>query len=380
MDTVAESFDVLSLSELYSVNAGRIELAKKRQTALWEGSKPDRWPLCLDGDLTEEQEKIPQYSIGEAFYNADHMLCNNVKAACRAGNSGSDSVPSMRANMGTGMTLACLGLEQQVFDDRMPWLKSHLSKGEISALSPDDITIQGTFERAMDYMRRFIEVMGDRVPVYCPDTQGPLDLAHLLMGDDIFLECYDDPPFVHHLMEICLELGIRVHTWVKELTGEPLDSIYHGNSLYAENMGVRICEDTTVLLNPDHIEEFAMPYTRRLAAHFGGAWVHYCGRNDNLTKAVLKVPEIRGINFGHIPGHEHDHPFEEDMELIRDVGKIFFGSWPLFEGENPKEYLHRLHRWASQGCLLPQIGAQNVVGMGDGFSSREAVLEYWYSL
>ncbi len=42
-----------------------------------------------------------------------------------------------------------------------------------------------------------------------------------------------------------------------------------------------------------NIDEFALPYTRKLAGYFGGAWVHYCGRNDALTKAVCAAPAVR---------------------------------------------------------------------------------------
>ena len=45
-------------------------------------------------------------------------------------------------------------------------------------------------------------------------------------------------------------------------------------------------EVPTVLISPAAIEEFAVPYTRRLAQRFGGAWVHYCGRADFLTEAM----------------------------------------------------------------------------------------------
>lgn len=53
------------------------------------------------------------------------------------------------------------------------------------------------------------------------------------------------------------------------------------------NAGIRLCEDSTAIVGPAAIEAFALPYTRRLAQRFGGAWVHYCGRNDALTAAAL---------------------------------------------------------------------------------------------
>jgi uroporphyrinogen-III decarboxylase len=372
-------FDIKQLRELYRPDMSRINLAKKRQNAVWAGKKPDKWPLLLAGELTGDQKSIPQYDLQQAFYNADYMLCNNVREACRFANGNSDIVPSMRANMGTGILMACIGLEQDIFPDKMPWFQKHLSREEVKKLEADDIKIQGSFAMALNHMRRFKEIMGERLPIFCLDTQGPFDLAHLILGDDLFLACYDDPPFVHHLLAFCLELGTKAHMWVKEVIDEPVSTQYHG-TIYAENMGIRICEDTTALLGPELIQEFAVPYTRKLAQTFGGAWVHYCGRNDHLTKAICQIPEIRGINFGHIPGHVHDHPFEEDMQRIADAGLVYKGSWPPFDEEKPQHYLKRIHSWASQECCILECLWPNQLLGENGFGSHEEILDFWYSL
>ena len=372
------TFDVQRLPELLNPPDQRLEQARQRQAAVWRGETPDRWPIFLGAPLTPEQQAIPNPDLREAFYDADLMLCSQVRGACSSANSGSDAVPSIRGNFGVGTTLACVGLEQQVFPDKMPWLKQHLTREQIARLEPDDIRIQGTFERGLDAMRRFEEVMQGTVAVYCMDTQGPLDLAHLMIGDDLFVLFLDDPPFVHHLLELCVELGVRTHTWMKEVTGEPLDQIYHANNLYAENMGIRICEDTTAVLGPHTIEEFALPYTARLASHFGGGWMHYCGRHDGLTEMACAMPDLRGINFGHIPGFEHDHPFEEDLEICLKGGKVYYGPWPRRPTENGREYLDRLHSWARQGCLIASADA--AIGGEDGFPGVGEALDYWYNL
>ena len=119
-----------------------------------------------------------------------------------------------------------------------------------------------------------------------------------------------------------------------------------------------------------------MPYTRKLASHFGGAWIHYCGRNDWLTEAACSIPEIRGINFGHIPGQEHDHCFADDMQRCATTKKVYWGDWPRLAGESGGQYLERLHHWASQGCLIPSGNA----ALGEnGFRGVEEALDYWYS-
>lgn len=372
------AFSVVDFSKYYQPDAARIELAKRRQAAVFRGKRPDKWPITGGAGLTPEQEKLPNPNLKEAFEDADLMLGSQLRGACSVANAGSDSVPSVRVNFGTGLMLSCFGLEQQIFTDKMPWLQEHLTKAQVAKLTPDDIRVTGTFGRGLEFMRQWKQVLGDKLPIYCMDTQGPFDLAHLLIGDAIFFEIHDDPAFMHHLMELCLALGIQGHTLMKQITGEPLTQHYHGNSLYGENMGIRICEDTTAVVGPDAMAEFALPYTRRLAQHFGGAWVHYCGRNDHLTRQLCEIPEVRAINFGHIPGHEHDHPFETDMALIAEAHKVYFGDWPRRRGENGEAYLRRMYEWASRGALI--CGAGSAVWGDNGLKTLPAALDFWYGL
>ncbi|MBN1673440.1 MAG: hypothetical protein JXR37_20510 [Kiritimatiellae bacterium] len=378
MSATCVEFEVERLPELFEPDPARIRLACARQAAVWAGGKPDRYPILLHAPLTPAQKAIPAANYRDAFYDEDRMLCAQVRGACGVSNAGSDAVPSIRSNLGTGVLLACVGLEQDVFEDKMPWLRQHMSQERVGSLTGDDIGIRGSFARGLAHMRRFRAVMGDALALYCMDTQGPFDLAHLLLGEALFMALYDDPPFVHRVMEFCVELTIRTTRWMKEIAGEADGRIHHSNHLYAENMGVRICEDTTALISPECIAEFAMPYTQKVAQAFGGAWIHYCGRNDHLTEAALAIPEVRGINFGHVPGHVHDHPFEQDMQRCLDRGKVYVGNWPRYDGESGRAYLDRLYRWAAQGCLIPAAGA--ALRGEDGFGSVAEALDYWYSL
>lgn len=371
-------FDLRRLPELLAADSERLAVARRRQAAVWRGERPDAWPITFAAPLTPAQERIPRPDLAAAFASAELMLCGQVRGACAVANARSDAVPSARGNYGVGTTLACLGLEQEVFPDKMPWVRQHLTRDQIAALEPDDIRIRGTFARGLEFMHLARQIMGDSLPLYCMDTQGPLDLAHLIMGDDFFYAIHDDPPFVHHLVELARELGTRTHQWMKAVAGEPLTQMHHSNGLYAESVGIRVCEDTTAVVAPTTMASFAIPYTRRLAGQFGGAWLHYCGRNDHLTRAACAVPEVRGINFGHIPGHEDDHVFDADMALIAASAKVYFGSWPRRTGEGGREYLRRLHRWACRGCLIPS--GDPALAEPDGFTDVAAALDYWYSL
>jgi uroporphyrinogen decarboxylase-like protein len=370
-------FDVKQLPELLDFDYEHIQKSRERQCAFWRGEKLSTPLLFIGGKLSKKQKIIPEYNFKEIFKDKEKMLCREVRAACAVANGRSDMVPSIRANLGTGTLLACLGLEQEAFPDKMPWLTEHLTKEQIIKLSPDDIQPRGTFARGLDMMHYFKEIMGDSIPVYVMDAQGPFDLAHLILGDELFIQLYDDPSFVHHLMNLCLEIGIKTHKWMKEAANEALGSLHHSNILYSDSFGIRICEDTTVMLNPDHIEEFALTYSRKLAREFGGAWVHYCGYHEGLTDSILSSPDLKMLNFGHIPGHEQEIDFYKNMEKFKKAGKINFNGWPKFTDELVEECLSRQHKYASQGILAP------VFWDWDDFlesNSSEDVLNLWHAL
>jgi len=366
-------FDVKQLPELLDFDYEHIQKSRERQCRFWREEKLSSPLLFVGGELSEKQKVIPEYDFKQIFTNKAKMLCREVRGACALANGHSDMVPSIRANLGCGTTLACFGLEQESFPDKMPWLNEHLTKEQIIKLSPGDIRQRGTFARGLEMMHYFKEIMGDSIPVYVMDTQGPFDLAHLMFGDELFIQLYDDPPFVHHLMNLCLELGIRTHRWMKEAIGEPLTSLHHGNILYSDSFGIRICEDTTVMLSPDHIEEFALAYSRKLAREFGGAWVHYCGYHEGLTDLILSYPEFKVLNFGHIPGHEQEIDFYKNMEKFEKAGKINFNDWPKFPNESSEECLIRQHKFASQGILVAIL--RDIDNM-----SPEKILNFWRGL
>ncbi|OQA87863.1 MAG: Uroporphyrinogen decarboxylase (URO-D) [Lentisphaerae bacterium ADurb.Bin242] len=369
-------FDVRLLKDLLNPDQKHLITARDRQCRAWRREKLDIPLLLLNGRPTPAQAAIPEYDFRQVFTSPEKMLCREIRRVCAVGNARSDAVPSIRANLGTGILLACLGLEQETFPDKMPWLKEHLSKEEISRLTPDDIRPLGSFARGLEMMRFFRDVLGDALPVYVMDTQGPFDLAHLLLGDDLFLELYDDPPFVHHLLTFCTELGRRTHRWMKEAAGEPMTALHHSSVLYSDSFGIRICEDTTALLDEKHIREFAIPYSRELARGFGGAWVHYCGYNEALTNAVLEAPEFPVLNFGHIPGHEQAIDFSAVMEKFAAYGKVNFNGWPFLPGETVKEYLTRMRKYAARGVLAPWI-FPDPEWSREGFGETADIKHFW---
>ncbi len=324
---------ITRISHLLKEIPNTVRTGKRRMERLFSTPGPDYLPL-LFGVPVPEKKDFPEFDRRELFYDIDKMACEQFWYALSLARSGSDAQPVIRPQTGTGTAASIFGLEQDILPDALPWLQQHLTKQQIIDFKlPDDVSQLGL----MPHIKKIIEFYQEhlpQLPIYVADTQGPFDLAHLVYGDAIFTEIYDDPAFMKHLMELVTNAYIKITEYLKKLTGEPLNSGYH-NPFYMVAGGVRVCEDTTTLLSPDLIDEYVIPYTNRVLDHFGGGFIHYCGRNDHLLNAVLtRVPGCKYINLG----NPDKHDMSDVLRRVKNAGKVYYGAPERPKGQSLEDF------------------------------------------
>jgi len=314
----------------------------KRISAIYGGKESDYIPILVDTPAHFINYAV-DYNLREQFFSKEKMLYATLKRMIGAAKIDCDGQLCLRANLGTVLIPSLFGIHPTVIEHNQPWCKEHLSKEEILHFRiPEDLSQVGLMPKALDYMAYFQEIVGDLAHVYLPDTDGPFEIAHLVYGDNIFTEIYDDPRFIHRLLGLTTKMFIRATQVLKEALGEPRDSGYHGHGMsygiYMSKGGTRISDDTPVLLSPKHIKEFVTLYDGEISASFSGGWIHYCGYNISLTEEFMKMNEIRGINLGN---PEKWDP-KEFMKMILDHGKFYFGSWKRNDNEPLTSYFRRI--------------------------------------
>jgi len=316
----------------------RREVAIARQTAVWEGREPDYLPLLAEaaGQPWDGEE----FTLAEQAADADKMLHEALLGASPLLPVQSDSILSIRPQFGVGLLATPFGVEYELSARYgSPWVRKPVSKETLAAMEPTDIRLEESLVgRACEFLRHFRRELGDRLAIYLPDTQGPFDIAHQVRGHDIFTDLYDDPPFVHHLMELATTVYIEATRALKEALGEPLSSGHHGGALVMATGGVRMCDDSGVLMPPKAIAEFVTPYHQRALQPFGGGWVHWCGNAPQLFEAYVPLPEVKAINFGQPEFYDPARV----LPRLREAGKAYFGSWPRLPGEETDAYFDRL--------------------------------------
>ena len=331
----------------FEAKSKHFEEAEKRQLEFWEsGGGP--LPLLLMTDATHD---MGTFNSKEIHYDSEKMFISEVLKALRALNGGGEAVPSVRANMGCSVYPSLLGVAPQLFEDKMPWVTEHLTREQIVAIKPESIKISGDFKTAIKHMSYMKSRLGNSpIRIYPPDLQGPFDMAHIVYGDAIFYDMYDDPTLVHYLLDLCCHAIILGFEASMAVIPDSEELVAHYNNLVIPRSkgGLKISEDTSTLLSRDAIDEFVVPYTRRILDYFGGGYIHYCGKNNHLFEAMLELDKAHGINFGNPEMHDMD----EILGKIAKADMIYYGAINQLPGETERDFFLRVRKASDDKLLL----------------------------
>ena len=349
----------------------------KLQTAVWEDRIPDKQPLLLSCSPPGEYAKnIPNYNTKEIHNDKTKMLISGMKSMLSPAFSCMQSVPSIRANMGCGIYPSLFpGIKPMLFDDgKMPWIVSHLGYDELRNMQEKDIQITDEFQMALEHTAYIAEhISGSGAFVFQLDLQDPFAVAHLVYGNEIFYALYEEPEFVHHLLELsCRAIELGLAECLKIIPGSANVLAHYNNVVIPRSRGgLKISLDTATLLGGEHIEEFVLPYTNRVLDLAGGGYIHYCGRNDRLFDLVLRQDKIYGLNFGQPDMHD----MNDVLKKLSQAGKIYYGTVPKQEGEDYAAYFSRVRTAATTDgkCRL-------LLELGAAYDKQEAIKSAWESI
>lgn len=239
-----------------------------------KGEKPQRvacFPLILN-----HAARVLGVPVG--VYNRDGKVMGNAHVAAfrRYGND-------LILIFSTTSTLAeAMGTKMKFFDEdapqiEEPFLKQH---SDISKLRVPDFSKDGRLPVYMEATEICVKEVGSEV-VVSTVFGGPLTTAAALYPVELLTrDMIKNPAWVHELLEICTQAGIKF-----------IDEILKRGALpiIVEPIG------SGSLVSPRHFKEFVAPYLKRLADHVhktgGGmpAVLHICGKTTPNWKAMLEA-------------------------------------------------------------------------------------------
>lgn len=305
--------------------AGEFRARAERQLAQWRGEK-GVCSLLLSVTGVPEAKMLPDYDFYEIHYDPEKMFISELKKALGTAFAKGDAVPSVRANVGVAALCTLYGgLKSTYFHDKMPWLLQHYSHEELEAINIEALEDSPEFTAGLEQMRYMKEMLrGTGIGVYPMDLQGPIDMAHLLMGDDFFYDVYDEPELVHKALQLSVHAASYAMDQCFEII-QPEDYVCHYNNLVLPaSTPLKISEDTSTLLGREHLWEYMKPYTEQMLERFGGGYIHYCGDNRHLLEIMPLLNKSIGLNFGNPERHDP----QTVLSMLAESGKCYYGSFP----------------------------------------------------
>jgi hypothetical protein len=329
-----------------------VENRKTLHQAFWRGEGPSLILIPVgSAPLYDTTEYIARFRDPAKMWKAE------IDRAQPITDWPTDGIATVRPNLGTIFVPALVGQRYLVRDGQMPWVVGGLSREAIRAVRGAPIAKADVMQLAEKFYH--IHATSDQVCVaaYHPDTQGVFDVAHLLYGDDIFLDLMDPDgqAWIDELMEISLDLVVRTTRQIKRLLGESDTTMIHGHAtpqgVCFSDAGIRISEDTATLLSPGTIERFVLPMIEKATSPFGRAFIHYCGRHTAFFDMLCRMPCVCAIDLG----NPEMYDTRRLMERCAETDTVLFSRLAALPDEEWEAYTRRL------GTLVSETGVRCIL-------------------
>ncbi len=265
---------------------------------------------------------FPTVSINAAIRSSDFapMLCRQLAGveALITGTAG--WIPMIRADYGAVILPVALGCELRLMAEEhhtlpgavpLPGGVAEARRRTADGGLPD--WSRGYAGKVFDCVAYFREKLKDYpklrrfVKIYHPDFQGPLDIAEVWCGSEIFTAFYDDPGGMAGVLEFIVRVFCSAMDRYLELVPpEEADWGFHYGWMHRGQ--VRLSLDSCVNFSPEMYREMILPHDRVLMERYGGV-IHSCGHVDHFVEVLPELgPGYCGFNLS--------QPHLNDMEKV----------------------------------------------------------------
>ena len=311
-----------TLDRCLSDLASRIDETQEQcKRSEWEAFLNNRCPTNVfvpsKRILSLPKDEWPSLGINAAFDSIDAMLLHQLRGCSDVLASGGNAPLAVRCNYGTSILPSLFGVELFMMAEELdtlptshPLHSADAIRKLVDAGVPDLQSALGgkvfqTAERFLEVLEKH-PVLQRTIDIYHPDTQGPMDIAEVIWGSEIFYAFGDEP----ELLTAFLELITQTYTaflrrWFK-LVPQTRDWSTHWSMAHKGTLMIR--NDSLMNLSPALYTEFVRPFDQRLFDAFGGGAIHFCGRGDHFIEPMSEMRGLRAINIS--------QPHLNDMAVI----------------------------------------------------------------
>jgi hypothetical protein len=297
--------------------------------SFWQGTAGDGIFYPPKRQASPPSFDWPKVKVNQAVADYDSMLLQqfgDISEELRAGTAGRLNI---RCNYGTGIMPTLFGCELFMLDDdldTLPTAKPLADRDRVRRLIdagvPDLSAGLGRKvfecgERMVDTLAKYPNI-GSHVAIYHPDLQGPIDIAEVVWGSDIFYAFYEDADLVRSLLDLVTETyAAFMRKWFR-LVGRPGPYSTHWGMLQKGALALR--NDSLMNLSSEMYVDFVQPLDQRLMDEFGGGIIHFCGRGCHFIEAMSSTRGLSAIAMSQPECNDmepiYQHTIDKGIKLL----------------------------------------------------------------
>jgi hypothetical protein len=260
-----------------------------------------------------------------------------------------DRIPTIRVNLGTAQVASAFGAEIHYFEDSLPAAKTHPLHDirDAASLEIPERTA-GLYEQVEAYTAFFLENKPPQVPIQHPDIQSAFNSAHLIRGDDIFIDLIDHPEDVSILLDKVTDFMLQQISWLRNMITDDPEWFYDWGVLWKGKARISNC--SSQMIGPGMYGEFVLPRDIRLMESIGGGRMHYCGDNTEVIKAFFANEHI----------HSLDYDSRHDLWELAALAPKDFALFQRIPQDSPTEQRLLNGDWPEKRNIILVVNAEDI--------------------
>ena len=236
-----------------------------------------------------------------------------------------DHVPTVRVQFGTAQPASAYGCDIYIPPNSLPAAANHVLARIEDAydLEVPDINA-GWYGKLHEWTDIWLESLPEGIEIQHPDIQSTFNTAHLVRGNDIFMDFYDNPDALDALLTNVTDFMIKITRVLKNRISDDTEYFYDWGGLWKGTARISNC--TMQLLPPELYADHVKKHDTRFFREINGGRVHYCGNSREMAMSFMDIDNVCGCDF--IAPYE-DAPLEICNDLPAD--KV---PWLLTDGRD----------------------------------------------
>jgi hypothetical protein len=262
-----------------------------------------------------------------------------------------DSIPVARASFGSAALSHYFGGEAQFTPGGIyskPMI-SDLKSFDFSKLNynPENKWIK----LQMEMMEYFVKNAKGLFPVSITEVLMGLQFPDLLLGQQMYIELYDNPKLIMKMIDKSIEFNIKYIDEQRKYIERYRDGVFEMFEVWLPGNQIWNTVDVYGNCSPGMWEKFGKPYYEEIGKYYGGMWMHMHSNALHLVKEVANTKYVTGISIW--DDFNAPRAFDNLEEIYKDANgiplHIFCTKDELLSGMKNKTLKRNIYYWCVFG-------------------------------